>query len=834
MLDHSPANARLWSRAGYLSCAVSQFALAAMVIFGSGALHAQSAQPSVDRTILPIPRGAFGGVMGHTPEDSIPAWPRQAVAPAGAPNVLLVMTDDVGFGASSAFGGPIPTPNLERLASMGLRYTNFHTTGVCSPSRAALLTGRNHHSVGAGELADSPSGFPGYDGFIPQSAATIARILTGNGYSTAFIGKHHNVPPSEASAAGPFDQWPTGLGFEYFYGFIGGDVDQWHPRLFRGTSQAEEAATPSGDLLDKRLTDDALSWIHNQKAAAPDKPFFLYYASGTGHAPHQAPKDWIARFKGKFDQGWDKLRLETFQRQKAMGIIPADTDITPRPEQIPAWDSLSPEMKQVNARYLEVYAAQLAYHDAQFGRILDELQRMGQLDNTLVIFIEGDNGATAQNGLRPSENEIGDIANRFQQTDAQFARRIDLAGGPDTYECYAAGWAYALNAPFPWFKHIASHLGATRNGMVVAWPAQIRQGGQIRSLFAHISDVLPTILNASHIPAPSRVDGVEQQPFSGIGLDRSFTDPNADNHRTQYFELAGNRAIYHDGWMASTTPLRMPWERGGGTKASVMPQWSELYDMRRDFTQSHNLAGQYPDKLKELAAIWDGEARRDNVYPVDPRPNGARAMESAVTRLNRGRTRFTYWGRDVSVSQGAAPSLSGAGFTVAASVDIASSRADGPLLTIGSKFGGWGFYLRNGRPVAVEATSELPSDLFRVEATRAVKAGKSLVSFDFKREGGVYTGGTLTISINGETVAEGRMPKTIVSMAGIGETMDVGRDTGVAVADEYGTVLTGADISRVDVTIVPGGFGATAARSSGASGGQAKAEEQQPRSPLID
>jgi arylsulfatase len=788
-----------------LLAGLSLLALGAATLLLAGAADAADAPSAhaLDRTVLPIGPGPFRGVMAETPGQSQPSWPIMPQAPAGAPNVLLVMTDDVGFGASSTFGGPIPTPNLDRLAAMGLRYNEFHTTAVCSPSRAALLTGRNHHAVGAGELADVPEGFPGYDGMIPRSAATIGRILGGNGYSTAFIGKDHNIPPWETSAAGPFDQWPTGLGFDYFFGFVGGDVDQWSPRLFRGTTQVDDANDKGASPLDARLTDDALRWIHNQKAAAPDKPFFLYFAPGAGHAPHQAPASWIARFHGKFDQGWDKVREETFERQKALGVVPPGTRITARPSQIPAWDSLSPEMKRVNARYMEVYAAQVSYFDAQFGRLLDELQRMGQLDNTLIIFIQGDNGATAQNGPRPSENEIGDIGNRVQETDAQLAARIDLAGGPDTYECYSAGWAYALNAPFPWFKHIASHLGGTRNGMVVAWPAKIKDAGQIRTAFAHLNDILPTVLEATHIPAPLKVDGVEQQRLDGVSLTPTFSNPAADNHHTQYFELSGNRAIYHDGWMASTTPVRMPWERGAGPGSDTVPQWHELYDLRHDFAQADNLAAAQPEKLKQMVALWDSEARANNVYPIDARPNGARAMGAQAVQLNRGRMEFNYWSQDVSVAQAAAPSFAGRSFTVSATINIPKSRTTGVLLANGSWFGGWAFYLKDGRPVAIEAASQVPGDQFRIAAPERLKPGKSVVTYEFTSRGGVYAGGEMVISIDGKRVAAGPIARTIASTAGIGETLDIGRDTGVPVSRDYGPGAFPGVIDEVRVTLAP-------------------------------
>ena len=800
-----------WSLAGTLASLIASTTGAAQPVTpASSPVQSvpSSTTPAIDRSSLPIGSGSFRGVIGDTPATSRGSWPVRAVAPTGAPNVVLVMTDDVGFGATSTFGGPIPTPNLDRLAAMGLRYTRFHTTAVCSPSRASLLTGRNHHAVGGGELSDTPTPYPGYDAVIPRSAATLARVLQGNGYNTAFFGKDHNIPPYAQSAAGPFDQWPQGLGFDYFYGFVGGDVDQWHPRLYRNTTLADGGLVSggggdrSGELLDKRLVDDAIGWLHNQNAAAPDKPFLLYWAPGSGHAPHQAPADWIARFRGTFDGGWDQLRAATFARQKQLGIVPGDAAITARPDELPAWDTLSPAMKRVNARQMEVYAASIAYQDAQFGRLVDELKRTGQLDNTLVIFIEGDNGASAEIGPRPSENEIGTITNKMAESDEQFLSRIDRSGGPDTYQIYSTGWAYALNAPFPWFKHIPSHLGGTRNGLVVAWPGHIAGGGT-RTAFSHLNDIMPTILDAAHIPAPTTVDGVPQQRIDGVSLVPTFTDAAADNHHTQYFELMGNRAIYHDGWMASTTPLRMPWMRAAGTIAAAIPAWRELYDLNHDFTQSHNLAAEQPDKLQELARLWDAEARRNNVYPIDARPLGARATEARAMMPNPGRRQFRYWGKEVSVAQVAAPQLGPRSFTLTATVDVPRARTSGVLLATGSRFGGWAFFLKNGIPVALEAASQLPGDTFRVAAARPLPAGRVTLQYAFTSDGGPFSGGTMAISANGALVARGRIARTIVSTAGIGETLDVGRDTGDQVSAEYDSSTFPGAIDEVTIELAP-------------------------------
>jgi arylsulfatase len=764
-----------------------------------------AAAQGLDRTVLPIPQPPFAGQIGPTPAQSTPSWTAPVSAPAGAPNVLLVMTDDVGFGAASTFGGPVPTSNLDRLAARGLRYNNFHTTAICSASRAALLTGRNHHRVGYANLADIAEGYPGYDNHIPRSAATIARVLGGNGYSTAFFGKDHNVPREEASAAGPFDQWPTGLGFDYFYGFVGGDADQWQPRLFRGVTQVDDGAEKSGELLDKRLTDDALTWLHNQKAAAPDRPFFIYFAPGSTHAPHQAPPDWIARFHGKFDQGWDKLREETFARQKAMGLIPAETKLTPRPAQVPAWDTLSPKMKRVNARDMEVYAAQLAYEDAQFGRLIDELQRMGQLDNTLVIFIEGDNGASAEAGPQPMTNEIGRISNRLNETDAQLAAALPDVGGPKDYGNYSIGWSYALDTPFKWFKQVASHLGGMNNGMVLSWPAQIHEDGQMRTHFADLTDILPTILGAARVPMPARVDGADQMSLDGVSLAPTFADPNADNHHTQYFEIIGNQAIYHDGWIASTTPVYMPWDAKLLPPGADAPRQWELYDLRADFSQADDLAASRPDKLKAMLALWDEEARRNQVYPVDDRPLPFHADPKQMAASLR-RADFVYWGKDVSVTQDAAPILAARSFSVTATIEVPPGGANGVLLADGSWFGGWSFFLKDGRPVAVEAASQLPGDQFRIAAAEPVPPGPAVVTYAFTSDGGLFSGGRMQISVNGEPVAAGRIGRTISQVSGLGETLDTGRDTGAPVTAETGRGEFTGTIDKVEVQLGPFGL----------------------------
>jgi arylsulfatase len=743
------------------------------------------------------------------------------MAPAGAPNVLLILTDDVGYAASATFGGPVPTPNLDRLAAAGLKYNQFHTTAICSPTRAALLTGRNHHAVATGTIVDAATGFPGYWSIIPRSAATIAEVLKDNGYNTAMFGKHHNVPGWQASAAGPFDLWPTGLGFEYFYGFIGGDTTQWNPKLYRGISPVVDPSINDRQPLDHALADDAIRWLHNQKANAPDKPFFMYYAPGSAHAPQQAPADWIARFKGKFDQGWDKVREESFARQKAMGLIPADTALTPRPAELPAWDSLTPVEKQVDARFMEVYAAEIAYQDAQVGRILDELARMGQADNTLVIFIEGDNGASGEGTLKGTIDEIGMLANKVEIDPIDLSHHLDTMGGPKTYELYPAGWAWAMDTPFQWMKQIASHFGGMRNGMVISWPARIKHTGEMRTQFGHVIDVAPTILDVAGIQSPTVVNGVPQQRVDGISLAYTFDDAAAPGrHTTQYFEQLGNRAIYQDGWIASTTPRRMPWSNVTPPGNPATDYNWELYDLSHDFSQAHDLARAEPAKLKELQDVFQQEAERNNVLPLDDSFGLPRSLKDRLQHMSR-RTDFTYWGKGVSVSDQVEPSFAGRSFTLTATVTVPTARTTGVLAAAGSWFGGWSFYLKDGKPVAYESFSPAKADQFRIAASQAVKPGPAVIKFDFASDGGLGKGGVMHISVDGKEVAQGRIDRTITVTAGLGETFDIGADTGAPVTDDYAAPGEyPGNIQKVDVHLAPfAAFGAVDSAKAKATSG---------------
>ncbi len=767
-----------------------------------GALLA-SASPLAAQTILPQPAEPFTGKIGETYADSVPAFSTPVTAPAGAPNIFLILTDDVGFGAASTFGGPIPTPNLDRLAAKGLVYNRFHTTAMCSPTRAALLTGRNHHAVGNGIVANLATGFPGYNNLLPKSAATVAEVLRQNGYNTAMLGKHHNAPESHVSPAGPFDFWPTGLGFEHFYGFMAAETNQFTPALYRGITPAP---TLTEGVLDKALADEAIHWIHGQKAAAPDKPFFLYYATGSAHAPVQAPAPWIAKFRGQFDKGWDAVRAETHARQSKQGVIPAGTVNTPRPEGIKAWNALTPDQRRINARMMEAYAGMLAYQDAQIGRVLDEIDRMGESGNTLVMFIEGDNGAAAEAGPNGGINPMASFANGMREDERTLLRDLDKIGGPETVSNYGYGWAWATNAPFRMFKQYASHLGGTRNGFVVSWPDRIKARG-IRSQFTHVVDVMPTILEAVGVRAPGSVNGVAQQPVDGVSFAYSFDAPTAaERHDTQYFEMMGNRAVYHRGWLASTTPANAPWKPGDGSKLPSDYRW-ELYDLGRDFAQAHDLAADEPARLKAMQALFRAEAERNHVFPLDDRLTLARFM--AAQAQHPVRDRYTYWGAGVSVPAVNAAPLFARGFRITADVELQGAAANGAVLALGSKFGGWSFYLKDGRPVALMAASQQPGDQSRVAAAEPLKPGRTRLVFDFRYDGGVNGGGEMAIRADGREIARGPIARTISKLPEMTDTLDIGFDADTPVTNDY---APGGDfagrIGRVDIeTGQPGAAG---------------------------
>jgi arylsulfatase A-like enzyme len=741
---------------------------------------------SAQDVVLPKPQPKFQGVIERTATDSKPDFPKGVEAPQGAPNVLLILTDDVGFGASSPFGGPIQTPNVQQLADNGLRYNTFHTTALCSPTRAALITGRNHHSNASGVITEMATGYPGYNSLIPKSSGSVGEGLRENGYNTSWYGKMHNVPDWMSSQAGPFDLWPSGLGFEYFYGFLGGDTDQWHPALFENTRPIEPGpylGNPNYHL-DHDLADRAISWVRMQHAVAPKKPWFMYYATGTAHAPHHAPKDWIAKYKGQFDQGWDKVREETLARQIKLGIVPANTQLTKRPEGIPAWDSLSPDQKRLYAHMMEVYAGALSYADNQIGRLLDELRESGQLENTLVFFIMGDNGASAEGSMQGTTNELATAANGATETLPYLLSVMDQLGGPLTYNHYPVGWAHATDSPMQWTKQVASHFGGTRNGMVISWPARIKDNGGIRSQFSHVIDIVPTIYEAAGITPPTVMDGVQQKPIEGTSLVYTFDNANAPTrHTTQYFELVGNRGIYKDGWMASTTPLRLPWVSAGFEPNPDDFKW-ELYNINEDFSQANNLAEKNPNKLKELQDAFDVEAKKYNVYPLDS-SFAARGAPGIRPSLTSGRSEFTYYPGMVRIPEGSAPNFKNTSWTLAAEVTIPEDGANGVLATIGGRFGGWALLMQDNKPQFAYALSNQPQHKFRVASDLPIPAGNHVVRFNFKYDGGFGKGATGTVFVDGKQVAEGRIPQTVPIRFSLDETFDIGEDTGTPVVEDY-------------------------------------------------
>ena len=736
---------------------------------------AQQASAQTIRTDLPIAPPPFSGTIGQTAGVSKPAPASAVTAPQGAPNIVLFMSDDVGFAMSSAFGGPVPTPNFARLAAQGVRFNRFHTTGICSPTRAALLTGRNHHRVATGFLTDLSAGYPGYEGHFPASAATIAQTLRLNGYSTAMFGKHHNVPPAERTAAGPFDMWPTGLGFDQFYGFIGGDTDQWNPTLYRGTGfiADQRADAPA---LDRRLADEAINWVHNQTAAAPDRPFFIYYAPGSTHAPHHAPAEFIDRFKGQFDRGWDAERELIFRRQIAQGIVPRGTVLTPRPAEIPAWASLTPTQKAYATRSMEAAAGQLAYQDEQFGRLVAELERMGRLDNTLFVVIQGDNGASAEAGPRGTINEIGHMTNGIVEDDAWLAENVEKLGGPETYASYPAGWAWAMVTPLRWTKQYASMLGGIRNGMILSWAGQAARPGSVCARFGHVVDIAPTLLEVAGIPSPKTVNGAAQMPFDGASLASSLKDCQPDKPRTQYFEIAGKVGFYRDGWFLSSDDGRLPWTgQPPAGSDSARPNWG-LYDLRGDFSQAKDLASKSPAIVEAMAADWQAVARDNQVFPIEHRfyrPGLANPLTS--------RKRYDYWGADISVPASDGPNFAGRSFTLTARLATDKADASGAIVALGGWFGGWSLYLEGGKPRFVHALSMNPRDIVRLAGDEALPIGSTelrlrLVSAGPGKEAAIE------LSRDGTTIAKGRIPQTLFMQAPNGEMLDVGRDTGVPVA----------------------------------------------------
>src|SRR5215470_7463094 len=754
-------------------------------LLGGIAVAATFAGPVMAQEALPRPEPPFKGKIGRTVKSSVPDFPKGVEAPKGAPNILLILTDDVGFGASSTFGGPISTPTFDRVAKSGLRYTMFHTTALCSPTRAALITGRNHHSNASGVITEMATGFPGYNSLVPKSSGSVGEVLRENGYNTSWFGKMHNVPDWMSSQAGPFDLWPSGLGFEYFYGFIGGDSDQWHPALYENTTPIEPYLGKKDYILDHDLADQAIRYMRMQHALAPNKPWFVYYATGTAHAPHHAPKEWIAKYKGQFDQGWDKVREETLARQIKLGIVPANTQLTKRPDQLAAWDALSADQKRLYARMMEVYAGALSHADSQIGRVLDAVEASGQLDNTLVIFIMGDNGASAEGTLQGTTNEVATAANGVTESLPYLLSMLDQLGGPTTYNHYPVGWAHAMDAPMQWTKQVASHFGGSRNGLVISWPARIKDTGGLRSQFCHVIDIVPTIYEAAGITPPTMINGVQQKPLEGVSLVYTFDQATAlTRHTTQYFELVGNRAIYKDGWMASTTPLRLPWVTIGYEPSPDDFKW-ELYNINEDFSQANNLAEKNPDKLKELQDAFDVEAKKYNVYPLDS-AFASRADPAIRPSLTRGRSEFVYYPGMIRIPEGSAPDFKNKSWTIAAEVTIPEGGANGVLATMGGRYGGWALLMQDGKPEFVYAYSNQPEHKYRIVSDQPLAPGNHIVRAKFEYAGGgIGKAATATLLVDEQQVGQGQIPQTVGVRFSLDETFDVGEDTGTPVLEEY-------------------------------------------------
>jgi arylsulfatase A-like enzyme len=740
--------------------------------------------PQPKREVLPIPDVMPSGLTTYDAKDPDTAFPPITALrpPAGAPNVLIVLVDDAGFGSSSAFGGPCNTPTFERLAGQGLRYSRFHTTALCAPTRAALLTGRNHHSVGMGSITETATSAPGQSSLRPNTKAPLAEMLKLNGYSTAQFGKCHEVPVWQTSPMGPFDMWPTGSGFEYFYGFIGGEDNQWNPALYEGTTPIEPPSTPEeGYHLTEDLADKAIAWVHQQKALMPDKPFFMYFSLGATHAPHHVPTDWIAKYRGQFDDGWDAQRERTFARQKELGVIPADAELTQRHAEIPAWDDMPDEMKPVLARQMEVYAAFLEHSDHHVGRLVDAIEQLGALEDTLVYVIVGDNGASAEGTLNGAFNEMSNFNAMAELETPEFmASMIDKFGSPESYNHYSVGWAHAMDTPYQWTKQVASHWGGTRNGTIVRWPRGIAAKDEIRNQFCHVIDVTPTVLEVAGLPHPTMVNGVMQAPIEGTSMAYSFDAPDdPERHDLQYFEMFGNRGVYYKGWSA-VTKHRTPWVMGAAEIPAFDDDVWELYDGTKDWTQARDLAKEMPDKLHELQRLWLMEATKYNVLPLDDR--GAERLNPDIAgrpQLVRGNSQVLFGGMG-RLSESSVLSIKNKSFSVTAEI-VVDGAANGPIIVQGGRFGGWSLYAKDG--TAAFVYNLLGIQQFTTEAEQPVPEGTHQVRMEFAYDGGgLAKGGGVTLYYDGRQVGEGRVGATQPFVFSADETTDVGYDAGTPVS----------------------------------------------------
>ncbi|OOG77866.1 arylsulfatase [Algoriphagus sp. A40] len=739
-----------------------------------------TADGTLDRSVLPIKEPTYPAITELDARNATAPKRFQVTAPDNAPNVVIVLIDDIGFGHSSAFGGPIHMPTLEKLAANGLKYNRFHTTALCSPTRTAILTGYNHHSNNAGAIMEVATAFPGNTGIRPQSITPIADVLRMNGYSTAAFGKYHETPPWEGSVSGPYDRWPTGSGFDKFYGFIGGETNQWHPMVYDGTTRVYPNVEDPNYHFTSDMTDQAIGWKNTQQSLTPEKPFYIYFATGATHAPHHAPEAYSDKYKGKFAQGWDKIREETLARQKALKIVPENTVLAPKPADIKDWDALTADEKRLFERQMEVFAGFAEHTDAEVGRLVAALEERGELENTVFLYLVGDNGSSAEGGMIGMYNE-NTYFNGVQETLDMQLERIDKLGTEHTYNHFAAGWAIAGNTPFTWAKQVASNFGGTRNGMVMHWPAGIQSKNEVRSQFHHVIDIAPTIYEAAGLPAPKTVNGIEQRPMEGVSMNYSFNDATAaDTRKTQYFEMIGNRAIYHEGWFAGTIH-KAPWE--GQPRRPLTEDVWELYNINEDFSQSNNLAEQNPEKLEELKKKFMEEAAKFNVLPIDDR--SIERLDPTIAGrpdLMNGKTKLVLYEGAKGIPENAFINVKNTSLTITAEVEVAAN-ANGVLVCQGGDFGGWTFYMQDGKPSYTYNWVGL--EIYTVTSTQKVTPGKHTITLDFDYEGGRGAGGIATINVDGAKVAEGKIAKTNSNTFGIDESADVGTDENTPVNLAY-------------------------------------------------
>lgn len=754
----------------------------------------------VAQVSLPRPEHKFDGTLGTTFKNSEPAtFPQPVKAPEGAPNVLLVLLDDAGFGQFAVSGGGVPSPNMQKLAAEGVFYNRFHTTALCSPTRAALLTGRNHHSAGTGIITELATGYDGYTGIIPKSTATVAEVLRQNGYATAWIGKNHNTPVYETSPIGPFDHWPNHLGFDYFYGFMAGDINQFKPDLFENLTPVE-ASEKEDYHLSTDLCDKTISWLQMTEVVQPEKPWFLYLSTAATHSPHQAPAEWIAKFKGRFDDGWDVYRKETFERQKKLGIVPATAVLTERPASLPAWDSLNADQKKLYTRMMEIFAAYGAHVDHEVGRVLDYVESLPDAENTMVIYIVGDNGSSAEGGLDGTMNETA-IFNAYQMKLEEMLPRMDELGTERHFNHFPAEWAWAMNTPFQWTKQIASHLGGVRNPMIIKWPARLKEKQAVRSQFTHVIDIAPTILEAAGVAQPDSVNGTPQKPIEGKSFLASLTDADAAETRTgQYFEMFANRAMYKDGWWLASIAFE-PWQplREGYDPFAV--NW-ELYNLNEDFSQGQNLAEKYPEKVKELEALWWAQASKYDALPLDWRGSDRFSAElTGKPNLAGSRTKFVYPGDFSGLPEASAPDLKNKSFSIRATIEV-DENANGMIYTQGGNTAGWALYMQEGKLILTHNFIDLQR--YTVSSDEVIPAGKHELTMEFTYEGGKEMGksGTVQLSVDGTAVGSGKIEKTTPFKYSMDETQDIGKDNGTPVTYDYQTPFAfEGEISQVVVEL---------------------------------